>query len=64
MTSGVYTIERAMIADARELIFSRPSQLVLPSIVLSVTILSLNLVSDALADRIDPRYSSRRGEIR
>jgi len=53
-----------MIADARELIFSRPSQLVLPSIVLSVTILSLNLVSDALADRIDPRYSSRRGEIR
>lgn len=52
-----------MIADARELIFSRPGQLVLPAIVLSVTVLALNLVSDALADRIDPRYSARRGDI-
>jgi ABC-type dipeptide/oligopeptide/nickel transport system permease subunit len=50
-----------MIADARDLIFSRPSQLILPAIVLSVTVLSLNLVSDALSDRIDPRYSAKGG---
>lgn len=52
-----------MIADARELIFSRPGQLVLPAVVLSITVLSLNLVSDALADRIDPRYGSHRGDV-
>ncbi len=53
-----------MIADGRELILSRPGQLLLPAFVLSVTVLALNLVSDALADRIDPRYNSRRGGIR
>lgn len=52
-----------MIADARGLIFSNPGRLVLPAIVLSVTVMSLNLVSDALADRLDPRYSSRDGGI-
>lgn len=50
-----------MIADGREVIFSRPSELILPAIVLSVTVLALNLMSDALSDRVDPRYSTQRG---
>jgi ABC-type dipeptide/oligopeptide/nickel transport system permease subunit len=49
-----------MIADGREVIFSRPSELILPSIVLSVTVLALNLMSDALSDRVDPRYNKTR----
>ena len=50
-----------MIADGREVIFSRPSELILPSIVLSVTVLALNLMSDSLSDRVDPRYKMMRG---
>ncbi len=46
-----------MIAEVRELVFSRPGQVLLPAFVLSVTVLSLTLVSAFLSDRIDPRHS-------
>lgn len=49
-----------MIAESRKLILTRPSLVIVPSIVLSVTLLSVNIVSDAIADRFDPGVSNSR----
>lgn len=49
-----------MIGEARETVFSRPSQLILPAIVLSVVVICINLVSDLVSDRLDPQKAVRR----
>jgi ABC-type dipeptide/oligopeptide/nickel transport system permease subunit len=50
-----------MIAEARELILSKPSLVIVPAVVLSVTLLAINIASDAIADRFDPTSAARRG---
>ena len=49
-----------MIGEARDTVFSRPSQLILPAVVLSVVVICLNLVSDLVSDRLDPQKAVRR----
>jgi ABC-type dipeptide/oligopeptide/nickel transport system permease subunit len=50
-----------MIQEGREWMRSAPHLLLWPSVVLSLTILALNFVGDALRDRFDPRHSATRG---
>ena len=45
----------AMAADALGGIYSFAYRLIIPSIILSLMILSLNLFSDGLRDALDPR---------
>jgi ABC-type dipeptide/oligopeptide/nickel transport system permease subunit len=48
-----------MIEDALEYYRSEPRLLILPSLVLSVTVLALNFLGDGLRDAFDPRGSRR-----
>ena len=45
----------AMITAAQSYIFSDPWMLVGPALAIIITVLCLNLVGDALRDRLDPR---------
>ena len=45
----------AMASDALGGIYSYPYRLIIPSILLSLIILSLNLIGDGLRDALDPR---------
>lgn len=49
-----------MIGEARDIVFSRPSQLILPAVVLSMVVICINLVSDLVSDRLDPHKAVRR----
>lgn len=51
-----------MIAESRKLLLTRPSLVIVPSIVLSVTLLAVNVVSDAIADRFDPDRTRTRAQ--
>ena len=46
-----------MISDGLPLMRSAPHVLMAPAIMLSLTVLSLNIVGDALRDAVDPRSS-------
>lgn len=48
-----------MIDDARQLMRSEPMLLVYPAVLLSLTVMSLNFVGDALRDLWDPRRSRK-----
>ncbi|MDQ2986172.1 MAG: ABC transporter permease [Armatimonadota bacterium] len=49
----------SMINDARAYMASNPEMLFWPCLILSLTILALNFVGDALRDRFDPKRASR-----
>lgn len=49
-----------MIQEGREWMRSAPHMIIWPSLVLSLTILSLNFVGDALRDRFDPKLRATR----
>ncbi len=49
-----------MIQEGREWMRSAPHMIIWPSIVLSLTILALNFVGDALRDRFDPKLRATR----
>ncbi|MER3414569.1 MAG: hypothetical protein C4340_07040 [Armatimonadota bacterium] len=49
-----------MIQEGREWMRSAPHMIIWPSIVLSMTILALNFVGDALRDRFDPKLQATR----
>lgn len=49
-----------MIQEGREWMRSAPHMIIWPSVVLSLTILSLNFVGDALRDRFDPKLRATR----
>lgn len=49
-----------MIQEGREWMRSAPHMIIWPSVVLSVTILALNFVGDALRDRFDPKLRATR----
>jgi ABC-type dipeptide/oligopeptide/nickel transport system permease subunit len=51
----------SMINDARSYMAGYPMLLVWPCLILSLTILALNFVGDAMRDRFDPRQSGRAG---
>ena len=48
----------AMASDALSGIYTYPYRLVIPSVLLSLIILSLNLIGDGLRDALDPRLKS------
>lgn len=50
-----------MIGEARELMLVFPSLVVVPAVVLSVTVLAINLFADALGDALDVNTRSIRG---
>ena len=45
-----------MLNSARELILSAPEAVFYPSLALTITVLAVNLLADALRDRLDPKY--------
>jgi ABC-type dipeptide/oligopeptide/nickel transport system permease subunit len=45
-----------MLNSARELILFAPRVVFFPSLALSITVLTVNLLADGLRDRLDPRY--------
>lgn len=49
----------SLASDAIEVIYIYPYQLILPSILISLIILSFNLVGDGLRDALDPRMKSK-----
>ncbi len=49
----------AMVGEARQYIFQAPWASVLPGLVITLTILALNFIGDALRDRFDPALRSR-----
>jgi ABC-type dipeptide/oligopeptide/nickel transport system permease subunit len=53
-----------MIAEAQEVLRTEQQLIIVPAIVLIVTVLSINLTADALADHLDPggRVSESRGK--
>lgn len=50
-----------MMASARPFIHQASWMLLLPGVMLSVTVLSINLVGDGLRDMLDPRFARRLG---
>lgn len=44
----------AMVGEARQYIFEAPWASVLPGLVITVTILAVNFLGDALRDQVDP----------
>lgn len=54
-----------MIAESRKLLLTQPVLVIVPAVVLSITLLSVNVVSDAISDRFDPELAtSTRGAAR
>lgn len=49
-----------MIAESRKLLLTQPSLVIVPAVVLSVTLLSANIVSDSISDRFDPELAAAR----
>lgn len=50
----------AMLADSRAFIASEPQLMLLPGLCILLTVVSFNLIGDALQDCLDPRLESRR----
>jgi ABC-type dipeptide/oligopeptide/nickel transport system permease subunit len=53
-----------MIAEGRKLFLTNPSLVLVPAAVLSGTLLAVNLVSDAIADRFDPGVTNARRQAK
>lgn len=51
-----------MLAESRTFITRAPWLLIFPGVMIVVTAFSLNLVGDALRDRLDPRFRQVFGE--
>jgi peptide/nickel transport system permease protein len=50
-----------MMASARPFVHQASWMLLLPGVMLSITVLSINLVGDGLRDMLDPRFARRLG---
>lgn len=52
----------SMISDARPYFRTHPWQMIAPGLCISVTVLAINLLGDAVRDACDPAQSTRRGQ--